>query len=145
MIDLCHTKDLYSRRMRISYVLALIRVARFYATTEQNVIHSFWNALRIRRKSTFPPLIKAGASSTNCTMGNLTCSRHATYRYIQSMLNLARFISFLLYKSLVILKRIYIGKVSTRLYKFSFLMLIGGGRCEWKTWWRQNVPLENCR
>jgi hypothetical protein len=26
-----------------------------------------------------PPLIKARASSTNCTMWNLTCSRHATY------------------------------------------------------------------
>jgi hypothetical protein len=43
----------------------------------------------------------------------------------------------------VILKRI--GKVSTRLYKFSFLMFIGWGRYEWKTRWRQNVPLENCR
>jgi hypothetical protein len=30
--------------------LALSRVARFYATTEQKLIHSFWNALRIRRK-----------------------------------------------------------------------------------------------
>ena len=27
----------------------------------------------------FLPSIKARASSTNCTMGNLTCSRHATY------------------------------------------------------------------
>ena len=27
----------------------------------------------------FPPLIKAHASSMNCTMGNLTCSHHATY------------------------------------------------------------------
>ena len=25
-------------------------MARFYATTEQKLIHSFWNALRIRRK-----------------------------------------------------------------------------------------------
>ena len=50
MIDICHTKDLYSRRIRISYFLALSRVAKFYATTEQNLIHSFWNALRIRRK-----------------------------------------------------------------------------------------------
>ena len=30
----------------------------------------------------FPPLIKAHASSTNCTMGNLTCSRHATFLHI---------------------------------------------------------------
>ena len=45
----------------------------------------------------FPPLIKACASSTNCTMGNLA-TQHA---YIQSMLNPPRFISFLLYKSLV--------------------------------------------
>jgi hypothetical protein len=38
-------------RIRISYFLALSRVARFYATTaEQNIIHSFWNGLRIRRK-----------------------------------------------------------------------------------------------
>jgi hypothetical protein len=37
-------------RIRISYFLAFSRVARFYATTEQNLIHSFWNALRIRRK-----------------------------------------------------------------------------------------------
>ena len=37
-------------RIRISYFLALSHVARFYATTEQKLIHSFWNALRIRRK-----------------------------------------------------------------------------------------------
>ena len=37
-------------RIRISYFLALSHVARFYATTEQKFIHSFWNALRIRRK-----------------------------------------------------------------------------------------------
>jgi len=37
-------------RIQISYFLALSRVARFYATTEQKFIHSFWNALRIRRK-----------------------------------------------------------------------------------------------
>ena len=37
-------------RIRISYCLVLSRVARFYATTEQKLIHSFWNALRIRRK-----------------------------------------------------------------------------------------------
>ena len=30
--------------------LVLSRVARFYATTEQKLIHSFWIALRIRRK-----------------------------------------------------------------------------------------------
>ena len=47
-----------------------------------------------RRK--FPPLIKARALSMNCTMGNLAM-QHAC---IQSMLNLPRFISFLLYKSL---------------------------------------------
>jgi hypothetical protein len=40
-------KDLYSR---MDTNLALSRVARFYATTEQKFIHSFWNALRIRRK-----------------------------------------------------------------------------------------------
>jgi hypothetical protein len=43
----------------------------------------------------------------------------------------------------VILKGI--GKVSNRFYKFSFLILIGWGRYEWKKRWRQNVPLENCR
>ena len=43
----------------------------------------------------------------------------------------------------VILKGI--GKVSNRFYKFSFLMVIGWGRYEWKKRWRQNVPLENCR
>jgi hypothetical protein len=35
----------------------------------------------------------------------------------------------------VILKRI--GKVSTRFYKYSFLMLIGWGRYEWKKCWRK--------
>jgi hypothetical protein len=30
----------------MSYFLALSRVAMFYATTEQKLIHSFWNALR---------------------------------------------------------------------------------------------------
>jgi hypothetical protein len=38
----------------------------------------------------FPPLIKARASSTNCTMGNVATQ----HTYIQSMLNLPRFISF---------------------------------------------------
>jgi hypothetical protein len=33
-------------KIRISYLLALSRMARFYATTEQKLIHSFWNALR---------------------------------------------------------------------------------------------------
>jgi hypothetical protein len=37
-------------RIWISYFLALSCVAMFYATTEQKLIHSFWNALRIRRK-----------------------------------------------------------------------------------------------
>ena len=37
-------------RIWISYCLALSRVARFYATTEQKLILSFWNALRFRRK-----------------------------------------------------------------------------------------------
>jgi hypothetical protein len=38
------------KRIIISYFLALSRVARCYATTGQILIHSFWNALRIRRK-----------------------------------------------------------------------------------------------
>ena len=42
-----NSKDLYSRKDRN---LVLSRVARFYATTEQKLIHSFCNALRIRRK-----------------------------------------------------------------------------------------------
>ena len=54
-------------------------------------IYKYWFKMLKRWK--FPPLIKARASSTNCTMGNLTWSRHTTY-YIQSMLNLTRFISF---------------------------------------------------
>ena len=37
-------------RIQISYFLALSHVAMFYATTEQKLIHSFWNVLRIRRK-----------------------------------------------------------------------------------------------
>jgi hypothetical protein len=41
------TKDLYSRK---DSNLVFSRVARFYATTEQKLIHSFWNTLRIRRK-----------------------------------------------------------------------------------------------
>ena len=40
-------------------------------------IYKYWFKMLKRWK--FPPLIKARASSTNCTMGNLTCSRHATY------------------------------------------------------------------
>jgi hypothetical protein len=39
-------------RIQISYFLALSHVARLYATTEQKLIHSFCNALRIRRKTT---------------------------------------------------------------------------------------------
>ena len=49
------------------------------------------------KRWTFPPLIKARASSTNCTMGNLATQ----HTYIQSMLNLPIFISFLLCKSLI--------------------------------------------
>ena len=45
-----NSKDLYSRKNTNLVFLALSRVARFYATTEQKLIHSFWNALRIRRK-----------------------------------------------------------------------------------------------
>jgi hypothetical protein len=40
-------KDLYSRK---DTNLVFSRVARFYATTEQKLIHSFCNALRISRK-----------------------------------------------------------------------------------------------
>jgi hypothetical protein len=40
---------IYSRKDS-TYFLALSRVVRFYATTEQKLINSFWNALRIRRK-----------------------------------------------------------------------------------------------
>ena len=43
----CCIKDLYSRK---DTNLVFSPVARFYATTEQKLIHSFWNALRIRRK-----------------------------------------------------------------------------------------------
>jgi hypothetical protein len=42
-----NSKDLYSRKDRN---LVLSGLARFYATTEQKLIHSFCNALRIRRK-----------------------------------------------------------------------------------------------
>jgi hypothetical protein len=56
---------------------------------------------KILKRWKWPPLIKARASSTKCTVGNLTCSRPRQHIYIQSMLNLARFISFLLCKSLI--------------------------------------------
>ena len=42
-----YTKDLYSRK---DTNLILSRVVRFYATTEQKLIHSFCNALRILKK-----------------------------------------------------------------------------------------------
>ena len=61
-------------------------------------IYKYWFKMLKRWKC--PPLIKARASSTNCTLGNLTCPRPTQHTCIQSMLNLARFISFLLYKSL---------------------------------------------
>ena len=56
-------------------------------------------------------LIKARASSTNCTMGNLATQ----HTYIQSMLNLPRFISFLLYKSLIGYTRLRKTKISLTL------------------------------
>ena len=63
-------------------------------------IYKYWFKMLERLK--FPSLIKACASSTNCTMGNLICSRPMQHTYIlQSMLNLMRFISFLLCKSLI--------------------------------------------
>ena len=40
-------------------------------------IYKYW--FKILKRWKFPPLIKARASSTNCTMGNLTCSRHTPY------------------------------------------------------------------
>ena len=40
-------KDLYSRK---DTNLVFSHVARFYATTEQKLIHSFCNALRIHRE-----------------------------------------------------------------------------------------------
>ena len=40
-------------------------------------IYKYW--LKMLKRLKFPPLIKARASSTYCTMGNLTCSRHTTY------------------------------------------------------------------
>jgi hypothetical protein len=40
-------------------------------------IYKYWFKMLKRWK--FPPLIKARASSANCTMCNLTCSHHATY------------------------------------------------------------------
>ena len=41
-------------------------------------IYKYW--FKMLKRLRFTPLIKALASSTNCTMpGNLTCSRHATY------------------------------------------------------------------
>ena len=55
-------------------------------------IYKYW--FKILKRLKFPPLIKARELSTNCTMGNLTCSRPTQHTYIQSMLNLTRFISF---------------------------------------------------
>ena len=40
-------------------------------------IYKYW--IKMLKRWKFPPLIKAHASSANCTMGNLTCSLHATY------------------------------------------------------------------
>ena len=45
--ELCHIKDLYRRK---DTNLVFSRVAMFYATTKQKLIHSFWNALRIHRE-----------------------------------------------------------------------------------------------
>ena len=41
------SKDLYSRK---DTNLVFSRMAMFYATTEQKLIHSYWNAWRISRK-----------------------------------------------------------------------------------------------
>jgi acetone carboxylase gamma subunit len=49
-----NSKDLYSRKDRN---LVLSRVARFYATTEQKLIHSFCNALRMETIHPFPPQV----------------------------------------------------------------------------------------
>ena len=45
----------------------------------------------------FPPLIKACALSTNCTMGNLATQ----HTYMQSMSNLPRFITLQKYNTVV--------------------------------------------
>jgi hypothetical protein len=84
----------------ITHISSIIDINRFALLTfiippimggQDWYIYKYWFKMLKRWK--FPPLIKARASSTNCTMGNLTWSRHTTY-YIQSMLNLTRFISF---------------------------------------------------
>ena len=72
----------------------------------------------------FPPLIKARASSTNCTMGNLTCSRHATYLhtiYVKSPEIHIR----LLYKSLSIPIYYYVG-IGMYIFDFGMFFVTGG-------------------
>jgi hypothetical protein len=69
----------------------------WYAKAYLLYIYKYW--FRMLKRWKFPPLIKAHASSTNCTMGNLTCSHHATYLHtmiLQSMLNLANINRFAL-------------------------------------------------
>ena len=51
-------------RIQISYFLALSHVARFYATTEQKLVHSFLNALRIGRK--INQLHQSSCSNIHC-------------------------------------------------------------------------------
>ena len=62
------------------------------------VLYTYKYWFKMLKRWKFPPLIKARASSTNCTMSNLATQ----HTYIQSKLKLPRFISVLLYKSLTI-------------------------------------------
>ena len=59
-------------------------------------IYKYWFKMLKRWK--FPPLIKARASIALWVISHVLATQHT---YIQSMLNLARFISFLPYKSLI--------------------------------------------
>jgi hypothetical protein len=43
------------------------------------VLYTYKYWFKMLKQWKFSPLIKGRASSTNCTMGNLACSHHATY------------------------------------------------------------------
>ena len=64
------------------------------------VLYTYKYWFKMSKRWKFPPLIKGRASSANCSMGNLTCSRHATYLHTIYVKSLEIHI-LLLYKSLV--------------------------------------------
>jgi hypothetical protein len=109
----CMRGDTYKIKKLFHWTYILSRVARFYAITEQKLINSFWNALRIRRK--FNQLHQSSCYTSSIYYTTQNNPWICRYRFNGKVFwfktspreikrENMRFVSFLLYKSLKIIK-----------------------------------------